>query len=153
MPADARQIVLNRLAIAGSKTLWVIGGSARQTLAAHHGRLLVGKGDQLDAMSQAQALVLKSAADFQTGQDSQGPIKTSTGGNRVEVRPGDQSRTIGIKAFKASDQVASSIDTHLHAELLHPMGQQLTGLDVFSRKPPSTDAAIRLGTNAGQLLN
>ena len=104
-------------------------------------------------MPQAQALVLKSAAGFQTGQHSQGPVKTSTGRNRVEVRPGDQGRTIGIKAFKASDQVASSIDTHLHAELLHPMGQQLTALNILRREPASTNAAIGLGTNAGQLLN
>jgi hypothetical protein len=134
MPADARQVVLNRLAIAGGITLRVIGSRARQTLATHHGRLLVGKGDQLDAMPQAQALVLKSAASFQTGQHPQGPIKTSTGGNRVEVRAGHQSRTIGIEAFKASDQVASSIDTHLHAELLHPVGQQLTALHILRRE-------------------
>ena len=153
MAADARQVVLNRLTIAGGKTLRVIGGRARQALAAHHGRLLVGKGDQLDAVPQAQALVLKSAAGFQTGQHPQGPIKTSTGGNRVEVRSGHQGRTVGIKALKASNQVASGVNTHLHAELLHPLGQQLAALHVFRRKTASTNAAIGLGTNAGQLLN
>ena len=54
MAADARQVVLNRLAVAGGITPRVIGGRARQALAAHHGRLLVGKGDQLDAVPQAQ---------------------------------------------------------------------------------------------------
>ena len=153
MAADARQVVLNRLTIAGGITLRVIGGRARQALAAHHGRLLVGKGDQLDAVPQAQALVLKSAAGFQTGQHPQGPIKTSTGGNRVEVRPGHQGRAVGIEAFQTSDQVASGINTHLHAELLHPVGQQLTALHILRREPASTHAAVRLGANAGQLLN
>ena len=153
MAADARQVVLNRLTIAGGKTLRVIGGRARQALAAHHGRLLVGKGDQLDAVPQAQALVLKSAAGFQTGQHPQGPIKTSTGGNRVEVRPGHQGRAVGIEAFQTSDQVASGINTHLHAELLHPVGQQLTALHILRREPASTNAAVRLGANGGQLLN
>ena len=98
MAADARQVVLNRLAVAGGITLRVIGGRARQVLAAHHGRLLVGKSNQFDAVPQAQALVLKSAAGFQTGQHPQGPIKTSAGGNRIEVRPGHQGRAVGIEA-------------------------------------------------------
>ena len=153
MAADARQVVLNRLTIAGGITLRVIGGRARQALAAHHGRLLVGKGDQLDAMPQAQALVLKRAAGFQTGQHPQSTVKTSTGGNRVEVRPGHQGRAVGIEALQTSDQVASGINTHLHAELLHPVGQQLTALHILRREPASTHASIGLGTNAGQLLN
>ena len=153
MAADARQVVLNRLTVAGGITLRVIGGRARQALATHHGRLLVGKGDQLDAVPQAQALVLKRAAGFQTGQHPEGPIKTSTGGNRVEVRPGHQGRAVGIEAFQASDQVASCINTHLHAELLHPVGQQVSALHILRREPASTDASIGLGSNAGQLLN
>ena len=42
---------------------------------------------------------------------------------------------------------------NLHAELFHPEGQQLTTLHILRRKPTSTDAAIWLGTNAGQLFN
>ncbi len=104
-------------------------------------------------MPQAQALVLKRAAGFQTGQHPQSTVKASTGGNRVEVRPGHQGRAVRVQALKTSDQVASGINTHLHAELLHPVGQQLTALHILGREPASTDAAIGLGTNTGQLLN
>ena len=60
---------------------------------------------------------------------------------------------MGIEAFQASDQIASGINMHLHAELLHPVGQQLTALHILRREPASTHAAVRFGANAGQLLN
>ena len=153
MSPDPGQVDLDRLAIAGDVALRVIGGGARHTFATDHGRLLVSKGDQLDAMPQANALVLKSTAGFKTCQDSKGTIKASTSGNGVEVRPGYQSRTMRIEAFKTSNQIARGIDTHLHAQLLHPAGQQIAAFNILRRKTTTADTPISLKTDAGHLFD
>jgi len=93
------------------------------------------------------AVVLQGATNFKTCQNPQHTVKTTTGGNGVEVGTGHQCWAIRIQPLKPTDQVARRIDPNLKASLVHPSGQQGTSRNVLSRETPSTDAAIGLQPN------
>ena len=152
MATNAFKVQGNRFAIARGVVRWIVTGCASHAFAAHHRGLLIGKGDQLKRMTKALALLLQGPHHLKTGHHPQGPIEVTSSRNGIEMGPGDQRRQSRLGSFESSDQIPRGINPDGEARFAHPAGNQLAAIAIGWGEASTTNAAIILGTDGGQLL-